>query len=574
MDVTYWQDYMTIAEEARGESRLRSTLYGAWRYHGSLPEHYMLLTEDRRAVAAAILDTMHGRESDGLARLETYVSEATANEDTCVSRIILAELEFRLDRTDTARTVLLGANETCRSNIEAVTLTNRIASAEAAPTSTPPRGRQALETTRLQAYVEVRSALNTVDEHRADVEDVVLREPTRLEYWRELWSMLQFNSSSQREYDKVVALANRMSPSAEVDVARMYAELGRGHFERARKQAENLLKRVPNNSHINAAFVLAGATLGGGLLKYSSAFDKVQASNPYLAACLQSEEIYRCLARDKQCVLGSIACTGSEEFVLEAFDRGWPIRFPLQLKKYFERELRMESVARIDGAQRLRAELLARASLQEERLEALRTRIDLAISPAILTLQDRVAATELTQQQSAEELDRLRRETRSRIERMARDFSVQIRDAGGSVAMTQADIAHFSMRLAANEAALAGPRIDGILPTLKSYSMHHPDDSTAVAESLARQVRSAARATGDTTEMFGAIADDCSHLEQSGFPCLRSIVKLVKKHVSIQAPVVPTLISVDMLGVYDTLVEFLSKLLSAHDQELPELPRL
>jgi hypothetical protein len=239
----------------------------------------------------------------------------------------------------------------------------------------------------------------------------------------------------------------------------------------------------------------------------------------------------------------------------------------------------MEILARINGVQRLREEMIEHSAEQDERLDALRSRIDVAIVPTMDRLKRSIENTDNRQRQLERALDQERRDARARIEKMARTYSHLIKGIKDQAAMTQADIAHLSLRLAADEVALNGPTVDYMVQYIPQYVSQHPYDAAAIAKSITDQVKgtvhgqvesaiheqvtTAIRADGDTTDMFRDIVDACGTVDSQSAPCLRSVIKMAKKHIQLQIPIVPTLLSVDVMGVCDTVLEFMDKIFQA-----------
>ena len=56
-------------------------------------------------------------------------------------------------------------------------------------------------------------------------------------------------------------------------------------------------------------------------------------------------------------------------------------------------------------------------------------------------------------------------------------------------------------------------------------------------------------------QLLPAIMDECVRKQVPSPACLRKLLQLVKKHVSVQVPIVPTIISLDLLGIRETVLE-------------------
>jgi len=571
----FWRDYMRLAEELRGEQGVRSKLRAAWRYSGDYPEFFSMTSEDHRLIARAALDTLHGRDGRAVAALETYADRAS--QPSCETLIILANLEFQLDRVEAARDTLTKADR-CRDHPLAALLAVRIETETSNTQGQVDADEMQRDTTShadpLPLFRDRLVVRDKVDEHRADIENIVLQDTTRLAGWCDLWRILAFNPKSEREFDDVLRLADRVNTTWETSVVRLYSELGHGRFENAESQARALLALHPGDPHIEAALILAMAWLGSGRSASHDPVERLWASDPYLTRCLDRQQLDYCLTRNRLCVYGAIVCNEPHDFVLEAFDHGLAKRSG-EIKRQVNWVVGNETIARINGEQRLHSEMLARDDVQRERLDALRLRIELSIAPAVLQAQQSIAdlrgkltEAEADQQELARALDRARRdlerarqESQKAIERLARDITVQISATNDRLATTQLDLAHLSLRFAADRAALNPIDVDGLMPTVTRYAALNPDEMQEIMQNVMAQVNAAMRSNKDSVPLFKDVVKDCKNFAREPVPCYRSVLAATKRYVDVQAPIVPSILSIDVLGVADTVVEILGKII-------------
>lgn len=569
MNIAFWRDYIRIAEERVGGGELLRRLDTGipWSYENFGPQAVTLHDDEQRAIARAVFDTSQGRDSSAVEALEEFV--ARSNLEACSARIILSELEFRLDRMDAARKALSSRGKDCLALPIVLALTARMRGAETAkPSDDLVLVRSVAQDPAASQYegsIEVKASEVDVSE----LENNLLRDSDDLELWHALWRrIMRPTDPREREWNQVVSLSGKISTASRGPVAAMYNDLGRGRFKRALKSAVSSLKQHSDDPQLHSCRLLAGAAVGEDTAgEFRTSIDMVWNATPRMAACLARVELERCLTGSDQCSLGAIVCRNPDEFVLQAFEQGWQT-IKGQLKKYFDRRIDLEHFDRIAESSRLRTEIAENNRTQSERLDALNRRIDLAVMPRLEALDTEVGGVKSTQEEMAISQEKERQRTRAKIEELARDMSHQFAVQRADLSMTQQELQLLSMRLAADRVVIDGMPVDRLPPAMSEFIEKHDAEFEKFKNEVLEEIERL-RSGNDLFPTLGDIRDDCRPTPGPGGPCLRSILKLVKKYVAVQwTPPSPPTVSFDLLAIEDSVIELID--LATHAASKPQ----
>lgn len=562
--LSFWRDYLTLAIEARGHARVADTLDGSWKYGGHVPRMYMFQSAEHLAIGNATLHLLDGRQGAAIMQLRSFLAQRRRNH--CSARVVLSQILYEAGQVDTAIDTMSLADPTCRENPFVSHFESTLADAKDAQS-------EDVETIAFEPGLPKSITVwgERPDDHRADLENVILQNPARLDRWYALWEMLHKFGDAKliREYQKVIDLSRRVRPAVEIDVADVHGQLGRGEFRNALEMSTRLLEKR-DDPDLHAVRLLCGAALGDGVPDYLRDLDVVD-RKPSIASCLRREQVEYCLARDERCVRGAMVRRRAHQFSAAAFRRGWPIQAPNDMTAYMEWAVDEEAAERLDGMARLREEMLALDRTREEQLAALYSRIDLILIPELNALKERVAADEIDTAELKAEMKRNRARTNAELKQLADAIETGMAIMHRESALTRDQVRALSLRVATNYKALMAIDVNRFADLFERYIEARPKEAAILHFNIVNQVGKAAGSDNDIAVMAPAILDECARKQAPSAPCLRAVVKMVKKHLDVQIPLlpIPGILSLDVLGIGDTLLELWDYL----DRKLGLVPR-
>lgn len=551
MNALFWRDHLSIAIEARGRAAVEGALMKPWRYHGDRVIH-VFHTAEYQVIARATLQVLDGRSRTAVTQLRQFLTERPG--DDCATRSVLSQILHEVGQVDDAVRTLARASDTCRQ-------LSFVASVESALHE----AKQAQITGEAEAvgyaggayYMTVEAAEAGADAHRADLQNVVLQDPARLDHWFTLWTLLHRSPDRVDEYRKVVGLARRVAPSVHVEIANMYGQIGRGEFRDALAMATRLLPRH-DHPHVRAVRLLAGAALGNGKAAHVVDIEVVRRESA-IASILRDEQVEYCLQGDSNCVRGAVVRSQSNVFSAAAYRRGWQIRWPEDGQVYSD-WLRAEQTAeRLDGMARLRTEMQADFSDLRVQIGAVQARVDLILQPKLAELEARVTKGEIRQDQLNREIEQARARTNRELQQLAQRVEQSITIMDRQSTLTREQVRALSWRVAANSRAMATVDVDQFVEIFEQYVRTHPKEAALVWSTIVGHLNAAKPSDSDVSVMVGAIKAECNQ-PNNLVPCSRAVIRIVRKHLDLQIPLIPAVLSLDVLGVSDSLLELLDYL--------------
>jgi hypothetical protein len=559
MSLSLWRDYLSIAIEARGRKRVDLKLDGVWKYGAQGQDLHIFLTDEQRIIGRATLQVIDGRHRTAITQLRTFLS--SQRRENCAARAVLSQILHDVGQLDTAIRTISDASDACRQNSFVARFESTLVEAQEA------RAEEAESSAFTQAGLRTTMTVygDRPFDHRTDLENLILQDPARLDRWFVLWKLLHEDDRGAREFQKVIHLARRIRPSLEIDVADVHGQVGRGEFRKALETTNKLLaerpddRLIPTVRLIHAVRLLCGAALGGGKPAYSRDLDIVD-REATISSSLRLEQVEYCLGQDPRCVRGAMVRRRPTQFSAAAYSRGWALYSPPDLPKYVDWSRDEEAAERLDGMSRLRAEMQARDTQRKEQLNALQARLVVILQPKIEQLEARVTDGEMKHAQYEQEMNRARVQTNAELNQLADRVEKKMAIMDRESVLAREEVRALSLRVAANYKALMAIDVDRFADLFEQYIQTRPREATIVHFNIINQLQSAKGSDTDVAVILPTIMDECTRLPAPSPSCLRTVLKMVKKHVNLDAPLIPGVLSLDLLGVEDTLLELLDYL--------------
>jgi tetratricopeptide (TPR) repeat protein len=547
MNAMFWRDHLAIAVEAKGSREVEGLLSKPWHYGRQDPPINIFQTPEYRAIARAMLQVIDGHHRAAITQLRSSIAQRRGED--CTTRVVLSQILQEVGQLDDALRTIDDASGSCNRN-------SFVSSLKVDLTAT----RDARRRKEPEVLVSVPAAGESIDvtapDHRADYENVVLHDPSRLDQWFFVWELLY--QERYAEYRKVIRLARSIEPSTTVDIAELHGQIGRGEFRQALETATALIARHPEDrdGQLHLARLLVGAALRNSKREHARDLDVVRADTE-LASDLRHEQVEYCLERDPHCVLGAVVRRRADSFPAVAYRRGWPIYAPADGPLYTEWMVAEEAADRLDGETRLRKEMHAELRSVREQVAAVQSRIDLIVLPRVERLEQDVRDGKIRQAQMDREVEKLRRDTTAELNRLAKGIAAQKTIMDGELALSRDEVRKLSIHVAANAKAL---ELDGerFANLFDQYVRTKPKEATILLSNIIEKLERKQGADQDVAVLLESIKSECSR-HDSPVPCFRALMRGMGRYLKVEVPVIPGVVSFDILAASDTIYEMVDR---------------
>jgi hypothetical protein len=283
---------------------------------------------ERAVVLKAVTRWQEGDVLTAADELAEYLSQGGTK--TCVSRVILAAIDLSLDRIDAAYrgtrdSFGCGSSKT-RVGLTAEAMRSRQYSSEffdAWATGDPHESDIArLKYLHAEDRLERSRALD-VEEHRWDIVDRILRDPSDVSQWQFLWAVTNNRRRHKVLSDTITYVRSRRgNRAATAWLVSGALELSLGHEKQAERAFERARKLDPGNPDVIAGLLLTAA-IRHRRRDGEQYFLDLQRIDPRTAAFINEPELRTCLHGRTYCALGSITSENAPGLIFMAWDTAW-----------------------------------------------------------------------------------------------------------------------------------------------------------------------------------------------------------------------------------------------------------